>query len=105
MSAVNGIVFGPSKVCVLPLGIATPDMCAEKFPLVSLGGHAGVQACTEPGARTPLSGSGNFLSLLSELINSPPTLYLGVMIDFFLNKQSALNLTKWRENQSVRNRL
>jgi hypothetical protein len=74
--------------CVLPLGIATPDMCAEKFPLVSLGGHAGVQACTEPGARTPLSGSGNFLSL-------------GVMIDFFLNKQSALNLMKWQENQSV----
>ena len=30
------------------------DMCARKFPLVSMGGLA----CTDPGARTPIGASG-----------------------------------------------
>ena len=33
------------------------DMCAEKIPLVSIGGRAEGQACTDPGARTPIGAS------------------------------------------------
>ena len=40
-----------------------PDMCAEKFPLVSMGGRAEGLACADPGARTPIGTSGNFLNL------------------------------------------
>ena len=36
------------------------DMCAEKFPLVSMGGWAEGLACADPGARTPMVASGNF---------------------------------------------
>ena len=36
------------------------DMCAEKFPLVSMGGRAEGLACADPGARTPINNSGNF---------------------------------------------
>ena len=39
------------------------DMCAEKFPLVSMGGRAEGLACTDPGARTPIGASGNLLSV------------------------------------------
>ena len=35
------------------------DMCAGKFPLVSMGGRAEGQACADPGARTPIGASGN----------------------------------------------
>ena len=34
-------------------------MCAEKFPLVSMGGRAEGLACADPGARTPIGASGN----------------------------------------------
>ena len=37
-----------------------PDMCAEKFRLVSMGGRAEGIACADPGARTPIGASGNF---------------------------------------------
>ena len=33
-------------------------MCAEKFPLVSMGGRAEGFACADPGARTPIDASG-----------------------------------------------
>ena len=36
------------------------DMCAGKFPLVSMGGRAEGLACADPGARTPIGASGNF---------------------------------------------
>ena len=36
------------------------DMCAVKFPLVSMGGRAEGLACADPGARTPIGASGNF---------------------------------------------
>ena len=36
------------------------DMCAGKFPLVSMGGWAEGLACADPGARTPIGASGNF---------------------------------------------
>ena len=35
------------------------DMCAAKFPLVSMGGRAEGLACAEPVARTPIGLSGN----------------------------------------------
>ena len=34
--------------------------CAEKFPLVVMGGQAEGLACADPGVRTPISASGNF---------------------------------------------
>jgi hypothetical protein len=37
------------------------DTCAEKFPLVSMGGRAEGLACADPGARTPIGASGNCL--------------------------------------------
>ena len=36
-------------------------MCAEKFPLVSMGGRAEGLASADPGARTPIGASGNLL--------------------------------------------
>ena len=34
------------------------DMCAGKFPLVSMGGRVEGLACADPGARTPIGTSG-----------------------------------------------
>ena len=47
------------------------DMCAGKYPLVSMGGLAEGLACAEPGARTPICASGNFclLVILSDMID------------------------------------
>ena len=47
------------------------DMCAGKYPLVSMGGQVEGLACGDPGARTPIGTSGissSFLviSLLTE---------------------------------------
>ena len=36
------------------------DMCAEKFPLMLMGGRAEVLAYADPGPRTPVGFSGNF---------------------------------------------
>jgi hypothetical protein len=33
------------------------DMCAGKFPLVSMGGRAEGLACADPGARTPIGAT------------------------------------------------
>ena len=38
------------------------DMCAGKFPLVSMGGRSEGLACADPGARTPIGASGNYLT-------------------------------------------
>ena len=38
------------------------DMYAGKFPLVSMGGRAEGLACADPGARTLIGASGNFLN-------------------------------------------
>ena len=35
------------------------DMCARKFPLMSMGGRAEGLACADPEARTPIGASGN----------------------------------------------
>ena len=37
------------------------EICADKFPLVSMGGRAEGLAWADPGARTPIGASGNFL--------------------------------------------
>ena len=42
------------------------DMCAGKFPLVSMGGRAEGLTCADPGVRTPIGVSGN-LTMLSRL--------------------------------------
>ena len=42
------------------------DMCAGKFPLTSMGGRAEGLACADPGARTPIGVSGNFISMPME---------------------------------------
>ena len=39
------------------------DMCAGKFPLVSMGGRAEGLACADPGARTHIGASGNLCTL------------------------------------------
>ena len=41
------------------------DMCAGKFPLVSMGGQAEGLACVDPGARTPIGASGILSSFVS----------------------------------------
>ena len=48
------------------------EMCAGKFPLVSMGGRAESLACADPGASTPIGASGNF-SICS--LNSLPQPY------------------------------
>ena len=49
------------------------DMSAEKFPLTSMGGRAEGLACADPGARTPIGVSGNFLHILIfSLLFLPP---------------------------------
>ena len=59
-----------SFFCLPPL----TDMCDEKFLLVSIGGWAEGQACTDPGARTPIGACGNFSSayhrVRQEVMNS-----------------------------------
>ena len=39
------------------------DTCAGKIPLVSMGGRAEGLACADPGARTPIGASRNFLCI------------------------------------------
>ena len=38
------------------------DTCATKFPLVLMGGRADGLACADPGARTLIGASGNFIT-------------------------------------------
>ena len=47
--------------------VGSAGMCAGKFPLVSMGGRAEGLACADPGARTPISASENFVSKNQEL--------------------------------------
>ena len=37
------------------------NMCARKFPLMSMGGLVEGLACADPGARTPIGSSGIFI--------------------------------------------
>ena len=44
------------------------DMCAGKFPLVSMGGQAEGLVCADPGARTPISASGNLIDFCYDTV-------------------------------------
>ena len=46
------------------------DTCAGKFPLVSMEGRAEGLACADPGARTPISASGNRIHIVHSHIKS-----------------------------------
>ena len=46
-------------------GDSAADTCAEKFPLVSIGGRAEGLACADPVARTPIGTSGILITLCS----------------------------------------
>ena len=47
------------------------DMCAGKFLLVLIGGRAEGLACADPGARTPIGTSGNYIKLSKENADLP----------------------------------
>ena len=38
--------------------VDSADMCAGKFPLMSMGGRAEGLACADPGAMTPIGATG-----------------------------------------------
>ena len=46
------------------------DSRAGKFPLVLMGGRVEGLACADPGARTPIGASGNFVRLNTFKIKS-----------------------------------
>jgi hypothetical protein len=59
------------------------DTCAGEFPLVSMGGRAEGLACADPGARTPISASGNFflvLVILTAVVKIPEGVVVGFQI-------------------------
>ena len=41
------------------------DTCGGKFPLMYMGGQAEGLACADPGVRTPIGASGNYLLYLT----------------------------------------
>ena len=47
------------------------DMCAGKFLLVLMGCRAEGLACADPGARTPIGGSGNFMKTNCSYLTPP----------------------------------
>ena len=46
------------------------DTCADKFPLVLMGGRAEGLACADPVARTPIGASGNIYIYCDILVYS-----------------------------------
>ena len=46
------------------------DMCAGKFPLVSMGGRAEGLACADPGVRTPIFKFFDLDAWFTEAVNS-----------------------------------
>ena len=63
------------------------DMCAGKFPLMSMGGRAEGLACADPGARTPIGASGNLVITLDSCAINPPFLITGEPILEFYPSQ------------------
>ena len=57
---VLGDFLGFFKFFFENLEVYSADMCANKFPLMSIGGSVESLACADPGARTPLGVSGNY---------------------------------------------
>ena len=60
------------------------DMCAGKFPLVSMKGRAEGLACADPGARTPIGASGNFPLCSQNEAHCSNYKYLEPVLNFFL---------------------
>ena len=50
------------------------DTGTRKFPLVLMGGRAKGLACADPGARTPISATGNCSSMMSDVMSLPGVL-------------------------------
>ena len=72
------------------------DMCARKFPLMSMGGRAKGLPCLEPGAWTPMGVSGNlrrviitFLPLPQKDLRPQPTSFEEAVIVFCPNSSAA----------------
>ena len=62
------------------------DKQAGKFPLPSMGGSADGLACADPGARTPIDGSGNFLSgqVYNAIVVNPSVKFIRSPLDLFI---------------------
>ena len=55
-------------------------MCAEKFPLVSMGGRVEGLTCADPGARTPIGASVSsscYLVVVTTVIKTPEGVVVG----------------------------
>ena len=57
------------------------DTCAGKFSLVSMGGRVEGLAWADPGVRTPISASGNFMYFLQSLFKGILFFYTNVVRD------------------------
>ena len=49
------------------------DMCAGKYPLMSMVGRVEGLACADPGARTPIGVSGNFVFPVKIFVKLSPS--------------------------------
>ena len=58
------------------------DMCAEKFPLMSMVARAENQVCTDPGARTPIGVSE--IVKIFYMLNSLHSMYIIPSILLFM---------------------
>ena len=58
------------------------DMCAGKFPVVSMGGRADGLACVDTGARTPIGASGFVLLILHPCIFLNSMTFEGLLMRF-----------------------
>ena len=63
------------------------DTCVRKFPLVSMGGRAEGHACADPGARTLIGASGNYVYIIIPVYIIPDTTISFVIISIFWKKQ------------------
>ena len=71
------------------------DMCAGKFPLMSMGGRAEGLACADPGVRTPIGVNGIcYLSCINNMRLSFTLIYLKNGIVFHLLKNCIKTLRK-----------
>jgi hypothetical protein len=74
------------------------DLCAKKFPLVTMGGQAEGLACADPGARTPIGTCGIFLffsgCFLTAVVKIPEGVVVGIQI-FAWCPREASKIKNW----------
>ena len=58
------------------------DTCAEKFPLISMGGRADQSGVRRWGARTPIGARGNLTNLTNTFFDGPFTKNFTVWVLF-----------------------